>query len=260
MLKPSLMPLPSRHLAAVASMALLFATTRAFGQDDALEQPYDSGEAQNPAPPIGVPAQREPSPPPAKAPAQVSGIVAPVQPPDTRPQGPVRARRRLALTGELGWNGIAGFGPVLSYHIIPQVTAELGAGLSLTGWKAGVRGRYNLLTSTVTPFLGVGVMGTSGFGQIKGDFDGQESSDPSATNAEEVTIRVRPSAFLQTVIGIDWTSRGGFTLIGALGWCTVLNHNLDIVAGKPTKEEREAFNVIFRSGGVISVATGYTFD
>lgn len=274
MLLSHFMPLPSRHLTASLLLSLLFAATPAFGQGDTLEQPYDtnddSGATQPaPVPVLGPPPPQPAAPAPAPAPAPtrtdvapqgsnqgpaVSGIVPPLAPADDRPRGPIRARRRLALTGEVGWNGIAGFGPVLSYHVAPHFTTELGGGLSLTGWKAGLRGRYNLLTGSVTPFLGAGIMGTSGFGIIKGDFDDQDAS------TEEVTIRVRPSAFLQAVAGIDWTARGGFTLIASLGWAYVLNENLQIVAGNPTRDERRGFDIAFRSGPVITVATGYSFE
>jgi hypothetical protein len=257
MLYRCIMSLPSRHLTALASVTLLLATAPALGQGDTLEQPYDSSEPQTPE---AAPPQPAPSSVAAPArPVQTSEVVVASPLPDTRPLGPIRARRRLALTGEVGWNGIAGFGAVLSYHIVPQLTGELGAGVSFTGWKAGVRGRYNFLTTPVTPFIGAGLMGTSGIGDVTGDFDGDDP-DSSTNNPDEVTIRVRPSAFFQAVVGIDWTSRSGFTLVGALGWAAVLNHNLDIIAGNPTKDEREAFDILFRSGPVVTVATGYTFE
>lgn len=277
MLLSQFMPLSSGHLTASLVLSLLLAAAPAYAQGDALEQPYDSNENSGAAPPVPLPisgpAPVAPLPPPpslppppapptrtdvapqgANQPPAVSGIVAPVVPADDRPLGPIRSRRRLALTGEVGWNGLAGFGAVLGYHIAPHFTTELGGGLSLTGWKAGLRARYNLLTGSVTPFVGVGFMGTSGFGNIKGDFDDQDAS------TEEVTIRVRPSAFLQAVGGIDWTSRGGFTLVACVGWAHVLNHNLEIVAGNPTPDERRGFDIAFRSGPVITVATGYSFE
>lgn len=268
MLLPQIMSLPARHLTAPLLLSLTFAATPAHAQGDALEQPYDSGANPEPVPTaaspnrdaesvaVGAPAS-EPRTGVATAPEEpqrVSGIVSPVLPADERRAGPIRSRRRLALTGEVGWNGIAGFGPVLSYHVVPHFTTEFGVGLSLTGWKAGFRARYNLLTGNVTPFLGAGMMATSGLGTITGDFDDRDESK------EEVTIRVRPSAFVQGVLGLDWTTRGGFTLVGCVGWAQVLNDNLDIVAGNPTRDERRAFDAVFRSGPVITVGTGYTFE
>jgi hypothetical protein len=176
---------------------------------------------------------------------------------DTRPQGPIRARRRLALTGEVGWNGLAGFGPVLGYHAHPHLTFELGAGLSLTGFKAGLRARYNFVTGPVTPFLGVGFLATGGLGVVTGTTDDHNGWSSSG---DEVTIRVSPSQFIQTVGGVDWTSPGGFTLVGTVGWCSLLKNNLEIVAGTPSPDELRAFDIVFRSGPVIAVSTGYSFQ
>jgi hypothetical protein len=156
----------------------------------------------------------------------------------------------LALLGEVGWNGIAGFGPTLGFHAIPQLTFELGAGISLTGWKLGLRSRYNLLKGPVTPFIGAGFMGTAGLGELVIEEEGQP----------DVTIRVKPSAFIQAAAGVDWTSERGFTLVGAVGYAFLLNDNLDVVAGTPTQEHRQAFDVLFRSGLVLTVGTGYSFD
>ncbi|MGC4087591.1 MAG: hypothetical protein QM756_06800 [Polyangiaceae bacterium] len=179
--------------------------------------------------------------------------------PDTRPPGPIRALRRLALTGELGWNGLAGFGPVLTYHVVPQFSLELGGGLSFTGLKAGLRGRYNLLTGPVTPFIGAGVLGTSGLGVVSGDFSDKKASDSGTSGGDQITIRVRPSTFVQAVGGVDWTSPGGFTLVGAIGWSQLFRRNLDILAGSPTNEDRLGLDIAFGSGPVFTVATGYTF-
>jgi len=212
---------------------------------DALEQPYGPVEP----PPV------RPQTPAAALPPRVDADSRPgaVTLPDTRPQVPIRRRRRLALTGEVGWNGIAGFGAVLTYHAVPHVAFDLGGGLSLTGWKVGLRGRYNFLEGPVTPFIGVGFMATSGLGEVSGIHD---DNNP---NAQDITLQVRPSAWEQTVVGIDYTRRNGFTMIGAVGGAFVLNRNLEVVAGTPTPDERRAFDAIFRSSIVLTVATGYSF-
>ena len=156
----------------------------------------------------------------------------------------------MALLGEVGWNGIAGFGPTLTFHATPHVSFDLGAGVSLTGWKLGLRSRYNLLKGPVTPFIGAGFMGTAGLGELLIEEE----------NQPDVTIRVKPSAFIQAVAGVDWTSDRGFTLVGAVGYAFLLNDNLDLVAGIPTKDQRQAFDIIFGSGLVLTAGTGYSFD
>jgi len=166
---------------------------------------------------------------------------------------PVRAERRLALLGELSWNGIAGFGPVLVFHAFPQLSVDLGAGLALVGWKFGLRARYNFLKSEVTPFVGLGFLAASGF-------DAPSQDLTSENDNRELNIKLRPSAFLQATIGLDYTDSDGFTFLGALGYAwLVSNDNVVVVTGEPTPEEQRALDVIFGSSVVISIGIGYSF-
>lgn len=211
-----------------------------------------------PAPPTAMPEA-----PPSATPI-VLQTAAPT-PPDAHAGSPIRARRRLALLGEVGWNGIAGFGPNLVFHAHPHLSFDLGAGLSLLGWKVGLRTRYNFLEGPVTPFLGVGVMGTAGLGDSpipvndKGngniDFGNGDANAPDAVN-----IKVLPSAFLQTVGGVDWTSKSGFTLLGTAGYAFVLSHDpVQVISGTPTADDQRLFDIAFRSNVVVTVAIGYSF-
>ncbi len=166
---------------------------------------------------------------------------------------PIRAERRLALIGETGWNSLAGFGPNLIFHAHPRLSFELGVGLGLIGGKIGLRARYNFLDGAVTPFIGVGLIGGSGFDEPTGEIS-------SAEEGSDLNIKLRPSTFLQTVIGIDWTRGNGFTLVSALGYAWMLSEdNVEILTGVPTREERRAFDALFRSSIVISIGLGYSF-
>lgn len=177
---------------------------------------------------------------------------------ESRPLGPIRSRRRLALTGELGWNGLAGFGPVLTYHADPHVSLDLAAGVSLFGWKGGVRGRYNLLTSPFTPFVGLGFNATKGLGELTLDPEDDPNGDPLR---DPVTLDIKPSYLVQGTLGFDFIHRRGFTMIGAIGYAWLLNEdNVDIIYGTLTPDEAEAIDVIFKSGVVISLGLGYAFE
>jgi outer membrane protein W len=180
--------------------------------------------------------------------------------PDTRPPVPVRERRRLAFLGEIGWNGLAGFGGILTYNVVPNFAMDLGAGGSLLGWKAGVRGRWNILTTPLTPYLGIGFNATSGLGQFTDD-DRNNSDSAFSSTPNPVTLEVKDSYFMQTVVGIDYTHRRGFTMQLSLGYAKLLNkNNVRIIAGHPRAEQQMAYDIVWKSGAVVSSAFGYAFD
>jgi hypothetical protein len=215
--------------------------------------------APGPAPPPAPLDQGPDTLPSLDAPATVvvvhpkPGNVAVVGNATPREPLPVRAERRLALMGELGWNTLSGFGPTLTFHAHPHLSFDLGAGLSPEGWKLGLRSRYNFLSSEVTPFVGVGLIGASGIDSPSQDL----SSDGDNS---ELNIKVRPCGFLQTVVGVDWTSSGGFTLVGALGYAWLLGgDNVEVVTGVPSEEDERVFDAVFRSAIVISLGIGYSF-
>lgn len=230
------------------------------------EAPLVNPDAPTPAPAEPAPAPAEPAPAnqgPDTLPALEEALEPPPRtaapavpeprPPVPRRPLPVRAERRLALLGELGWNGLAGFGPNVTFHAHPHVSFDLGAGLALVGGKVGLRARYNLLESEATPFLGVAGLVASGFDSATRDPAG-DGDNP------ELNVKVLPSAFLQAVVGIDWTSRSGFTLISALGYAWLLSRdNVEIITGVPTEEERKALDIVFGSSAVVSMAIGYSF-
>lgn len=183
-----------------------------------------------------------PTPPPVTAP-----------PATERRMLPVRAERRLALLGELGWNSLSGVGPSVTFHAHPHVSFDLGAGLGLVGAKIGLRARVNVLKNEVTPFFGAGAIAASGF-------EAPDSNFASDMENRELNIKVLPCAFFQAVAGVDWTSRDGFTLVGVLGYAWLLgDDNVEIITGEPTAEERQGFDVAFGSSIVISIAIGYSF-
>jgi preprotein translocase subunit Sss1 len=166
---------------------------------------------------------------------------------------PVRADRRLALLGELSWNGLAGFGPNLIFHVDPHFSLDLGLGLAFVGWKLGLRSRYNFLTSEVTPFIGAGFLGATGFDAPSQDIGADDDN-------RELNIKAKPSAFAQLTVGLDYTDSDGFTFLGAIGYAILLSHdNVEVVTGEPTREEEKAFDVIFGTGLVLSVGLGYSF-
>lgn len=178
--------------------------------------------------------------------------------PDNRPPVPIRERRKLALLGEVAWNGLAGFGMILTYNVSPHVSLDLGGGFSLLGWKAGVRGRYNLLESPMTPFFGVGFNATSGFGELTSDPSKDSHAEP---DAQPFTLNVKASYLVQTVLGFDFVHRHGFNMTGTLGWAWLLNkNNVVLVDGSLTRDEKRAIDIVFKGGLVLGLAWGYAFE
>jgi hypothetical protein len=266
-----------KRLLRSAPLAALLWSAGAVAQQSVPPAPAPPAPASPPsAPSAGATDVREPDAPGAAAPAPAdqgpdtlpsldeeplpsldqpppSSAAPVVAPAAVRPPPPVRAERRLALLGEIGWNGLAGFGAIVSYHVNPHVTFDLGAGLALVGGKLGLRARYNVSEGPVTPFIGAGVLGATGF-------DAPTSEIGAEDDNSELNIELRPAAFLQTVGGIDWTSRSGFTLVGSVGYAWLVSgDNVVILTGEPTPEEKRALDIVFRSGVVISLALGYSF-
>jgi hypothetical protein len=230
----------TRRALAMLALALLWPSAAHAQAPDALPTLDESA-------PVAAPE----APPPAPLPE----IRLVKREPDRRPLLPIRARRRLALLGEVGWNGIAGFGPNLVFHLDRRFSLDLGAGLSLLGWKVGLRGRYNFMDGPVTPFIGVGGMAAAGFGDSPIPIN--DAANPSH---ETLNIKVLPSAWVQTVAGVDWTSESGFTLLGTAGYAFLLSHDpVEIVSGTPTADEQRGFDIAFRSNIVATVGIGYSF-
>lgn len=272
------MLLERRLSASLCAALVLLVGSRATAQPAPVPPPAaEPPPAPAPLPTPESPAISAPAPPPAassetlETPYEDTLPATPKAPPsaarkseapafgaDKRPLGPIRARRRLALLGELGWNGLAGFGAILTYHAHPHLAFDLGGGFSLTGWKAGARVRYNLLTSNMTPFIGIGGNATSGLGEFTSDPADREHKEPGAV---PFTLDIKPSYFLQYVVGFDFLHHRGFNMLGALGYAQLLNDkNVILVDGELTHDEKQAVDFIFKGGIVISLAAGYAFQ
>src|SRR5260370_14167219 len=83
--------------------------------------------------------------------------------------GEVRSQRPWALSGELGWNGLAGVGLTLRRTLEAGFAIEGGVGFSLEGAKVGLRARYDFSRAEWTPFLGLGFLYGTGSQQEVGD-------------------------------------------------------------------------------------------
>jgi hypothetical protein len=228
-----------------------------------------------PVPTVAAPAPA-PSPPPAPAPAPPPppASVAPAPPPivglDARAKDsparpvssePIRSRRKLALLGEVGWNSLGGVGAMLTYNVHPHFALDLAGGASLSGWKTGLRGRYNLLTGAFTPFIGAGLSMSSGVEGARFGRDGDDSRDDhdyeNFDPEREAKYDVRRSGYAQAVIGFELMHRHGFTWQVSGGYSWLLNRdNFTYLEGK---RDDDLAKVLFGSGPVAAMAFGYAF-
>lgn len=164
--------------------------------------------------------------------------------------GVPRADRPWVFSGELGWNGLAGIGLIVTFHADPRFSLETGLGVSAEGAKLGLRGRYNFSRDPGTPFLGLGFLYATGNDLVPGQ-NGQ--------NGAPYRLRIDRSPYLQAVIGYDYVWPGGFDIVIAGGYARLLANNLEVVSGTPDEAALSAQRVATGSGLVLSVALGQSF-
>lgn len=201
-----------------------------------------------PAPPATTPAPAATNPAAATSAPTRSGPTPP-PPPDTDPRVP-RERRPFYVAGELGWNGLSGLGVNFGYHPVPHFAIDTGLGLSLTGLRASVRLRVNLMTTQWTPFLGAGFSYAGGYGNEQVDFE---------SNGEKAKGRVLASPFVQLAGGVNYTGSEGFMFTATTGYSILVRKgdNTRFVSG--SREAYDDVKPIFGGGLILSVAFGYAF-
>lgn len=165
------------------------------------------------------------------------------------PHEPIRAARRFAVAGELGWNGLAGLGVNLTYNILPQLAVDAGLGLSLVGIKTGVRARYNFTKGSWSPIAGVGFLYAPGGGDELIDF---------GSGSDRAEARLASSPYVQMVGGVNYTSQGGFMFMATAGYALLLkDENIEYVSG--SRDSVDLIRTLTGSGIVLSTSLGYAF-
>ena len=169
-------------------------------------------------------------------------------------QLPIRDVRKTAVWFNMGWNGIVGFGPVVSTYPAPKIAIDAGIGLSSEGVKLSGRGRYLFLTKNFTPFAGLGFM--YGFGS-KSSF---ERTDSYNSNNDPYWIKINDSPFLQIVGGFEYMAKKGFFTLFNIGYAILLKDtNYEVTSGFQSKEMKRIDDAAFGSGIVIEGGIGFAF-
>ena len=207
-----------------------------------------SPEAASPAPATPAATQppaaaATPSGPGTETAARALPLAAPKPPP-----APVRQTLKYAIAGEIGWNSLAGLGVNGTYNVIPPLSLDVGAGLSVVGYKAGVRIRGNLLESEWTPTAGVGYLFGSGT---------LGTTAESEIENEKVEFRLYHSHYVQGVLGMNYTGEEGFAFMGTVGYAWLLRENFKLVSGP----EDKAANIkpTVHGGVVLATSFGWAF-
>lgn len=163
---------------------------------------------------------------------------------------PIRELRRNAITGNIGWNGLTGFGVTYNHYLFSQLEADMGVGLASTGFKFGGRMSYLFINNNFSPFASIGFMYGTG-SSLELEYD---------QNNNKFNYMVESSPFLQIAGGVEYMSNGGFLVRGNMGYAILLKEtNYKITQGVPTADELRAMDIALGSGIVIEFSIGYAF-
>ncbi len=163
---------------------------------------------------------------------------------------PIRELRRNAITGNIGWNGITGFGVTYNHFLTKQLETDFGIGLASTGFKLGGRLSYLFIPKNFSPFVSGGFMYGLGFG----------NTEIEDANNGNFFYTIGPSPFAQICGGIEYMANGGFLLRANLGYAILLKEtNYAITKGVPTSEELRIMDAALGSGIVIEFSIGFAF-
>ena len=191
------------------------------------------------APPAAVPPS---APEAAQSPA--SAVTVAVN------KAPVRSIRIWAITVEVGANGLAGMGPVITNFVTPRFAVDAGVGVSYVGIKSGIRARYNLRDGNWAPFVSLGVVEAGGGGDKTYKID---------TGGNVFEYGLRSSTFVQGGAGVEYVGRRGLAFVAMVGGAKLCRDNVRPVSGIPTDSQKDDLDAAFGSGVVLSVAIGYAF-
>ncbi len=163
----------------------------------------------------------------------------------------VRADRKIAIAGTLGFKSLAGLGGFVSYYATPHIAIDAGAGLGLQLFKGGVRGRYLFTKKRFTPYVGLGI-----------------SHAPLAiedvlvenSNGSDYSIDLKASTYGQLSLGLEFLGYNGFLLGFDVGYSSLLNDNNFVNNGDPLDPESQlAFDIVYGSSINFSLSMGYAF-
>jgi hypothetical protein len=166
-----------------------------------------------------------------------------------------RNQRKWAVSGEIGMNSLSSLlGPVVSYYAKPSLAVDLGVGLSSSGLRPGVRGRYLFTPNDKTSFFG-----GLGFKYGLGSGD-QEAKVKDADTQVEMKLKTNPTAFLDLMLGFEFLANNGFLVIANAGYSQLLTDDpYEMTDGTPSEKGKNVLDLVFGSGIMLSASVGKAF-
>jgi hypothetical protein len=165
-----------------------------------------------------------------------------------------RKPRNAAVSAEVGMNSLSSLvGLKGTFFVAPQVAVDLGLGVSNTGLRPGVYGRYLFSGAKFTPYAYGGFKYGLGSGGAT-----IEVEDPDT--GVMYNVEVKPSPFVDFGLGIDYLAHNGFYFTAALGWSELLTgKNYEWVGATPPEDVDNVMNFLLGSGLAFSLSLGYAF-
>jgi hypothetical protein len=172
-----------------------------------------------------------------------------------RDDSETRHNRVWAVSAEVGINSLSSLiGPVFTVYARPQLALDLGAGLSTSGLRPGIRARYLFTPRDQASFFG-GVGYKIGLGSGSTDV---KVKDPDTK--EDLMVHTDPASFLDAMLGTEFLANNGFLVIANAGFSVLLGGKpYSVTQGAPSKKALKTFDTIFGSGIMLSVSLGKAF-
>jgi hypothetical protein len=145
-------------------------------------------------------------------------------------------------------------GPVVTYYAKPALAVDLGAGLSSSGLRPGLRGRYLFTPNDKTSFFG-GLGLKYGLGSAD-----QEIKVKDSDTQEELKLTTNPTVFLDFILGMEFLANNGFLLLANAGYSRLLTDDpYEMTDGTPSDKGKKVLDLVFGSGVMLSVSVGKAF-
>ena len=166
----------------------------------------------------------------------------------------VRTPRKMAVSAELGFNSLASvIGVKGTYFVTPQFLMDAGLGLSSSGLRPGIYGRYLFSKAKLTTFV---------YGGLKcglGTLGGTETVTDSTTHTD-YQLETFVSPYMDYGVGLDYLAHGGFNFSTGLGWSSLLRkHNYQWVGATPPDDVADQATFGLGSGLAFWLSFGGAF-